>query len=119
VIEILVEGTIRTEIGTMIGIMIETEKEIVIETGIEIEIMIEIETEKEDVMIKREIENTAEADMDVDVTVLLIILNFESLLLDYHKAAPGKILKIILDKLERYVLRTLEEATEMEENMVL
>jgi hypothetical protein len=126
VIEILVEGTIRIEIETMIGIMIEIEKGIEIETVTVIEIMteIEIETETEEaeegvVMIKIEIENMVEADMDVDVTVLLIILNFVSLLLDYHKAAPGRILKIILGKLERYVSLTLEEVTEMDVNMVL
>jgi len=49
----------------------------------------------------------AEVDMVVD-TALLIILTIEFPLLVCPKAVPGKTLRIILDKLEKYVLRTYD-----------
>jgi len=108
--------------------------EIMIETGIVIEIMIgtemtktvtEIETETVIVnviaiVIATVIEIvTVGPDMVEAVIVLLTTLNSEYLSLDYLLVVLGKTLKIILDKLVKFVSQMFEEETEMEENMEL
>jgi len=125
----------REAIATETEIIEEIIKiEIMIETGIVIEIMIgtemtktvtEIETETVIVnviaiVIVTVIEIvTVGPDMVEVVIVLLTILNSEFLSLDYLLVVLGKTLKIILDKLVKFVSQMFEEETEMEENMEL